>query len=446
MEKFIEAVAKYELLKGVSKVYVALSGGPDSMVLLHLFKNISLKVPITVEAIHINHSLRAVSDREAELVMKWCDALKITCHIEQVDVKGKMGEGYAMEEAARICRYEVFSGYLKEKGAKVALGHHRDDQAETVLMNFFRGSGLKGLGGMLPERDGYIRPMLEVSRDEIVTYCKKNAIEYVTDESNKDTAYRRNLLRHDVIPYLEKQLGVDIGLTLARTSGLMQDEESMICLEVDRRFKEAKPKIENDRIAIRVECLLEQPVAMQRRLIRRCIAVVTHSLWNISSDHIASIRQLLTGESGKQVDLPNGIKVSRDYEWLVVTTNHEPKFFKRGETQTCILEDFEWNDFPKKPYTKWFDYDKIRGNLTIRTRNNGDYIRIGANLGKKKLKDYFIDMKLSKDLRDLVPILTDENEVLWIVGYRMNDAYKVTEKTQRVLEVTYIEYGDDSAG
>lgn len=444
VEQFREAITEYKLLEDVKTVYIALSGGPDSIVLLDLFCQEKSELGVEVKAIHIHHGLRKVSDDEAVFVSDWCAGQGIECHVREVDVKGRMDEGHGMEEAARLSRYEVFEAFLqKSPNCCIALGHHRDDQVETVLMNFLRGSGLKGLGGMLPQRQGYIRPLLSVSRDEIIDYCRGKGLPYITDESNSDTTYRRNKLRHEVIPYIESALGNAISDIIGRSSKILQEEERFIHEQMLERFGELNAEFKSHSISLDAKALMLQNPVLGRRMVRHCIGLLKSDLKGISMSHVEAVLALIENGTGKGIDLPDGIRVTVDYGLLIFRDLSEAsvmdKSVEKGVIQTKILEEFKWDEFPKKNYTKWFDYDKIRGTLVVRTRRNGDYIRVGKTFGKKKLKDFFMDIKMPRDERDTVALLADEEEVLWIIGHRINDRYKVTEGTTKVLEVQYKE-------
>ncbi len=226
MKDFLEKLESNNLLKEVTRITVALSGGADSMALLHILQPIALKRSISFGAVHIHHGLRDASDNEAEMVKKWCENLGIDLTIHRVDVESQMAKGMSLEEAARECRYKVFQTYCTSSGEVIALGHHRDDQVETVLLNLFRGSGLKGLGGIQPKRDCYIRPLLDYSKQDILEYCHHNDIDYVFDESNNSKVHRRNALRLDLIPEIEKVMGRGINEGISKMSGLLREEEA----------------------------------------------------------------------------------------------------------------------------------------------------------------------------------------------------------------------------
>lgn len=453
-----DTLIEYNMLSQVETLYVALSGGADSMALLHCLKALKTThampelAGIAIEAIHINHQLRTISIDEEQKVRSWCKEWSIPCLVHKVDVKAQMGQGTSLEEAARIERYKVFDTCRDVGRSVVALAHHRDDQAETVLLNLFRGSGLKGLGGMHYTRDGYIRPMLDIPRTVIESYCHTNAIPYVNDESNQDTYYKRNALRHQVMPLLEEVMGYDIRQKLTETAALLRDDEAYLSKCTQNVYENCVVKESENRIAISIRDLLSKEVAMQRRLLRYVLMRIKNDLKGITFKHINQMLLLCRGETGKRFMPVKDVLVVRSYEELIVmygdeagryleatgeVSKKEQSLDFKGVVMTQ-LEAFNWDEIPKNLYTKWVDYDRIKGNLVVRTRKNGDFIRVGANLGKKKLKDLFIDMKVPKEERNDVPIVADENEVIWVVGYRMNDAYKVTTNTKTILQLEYI--------
>lgn len=448
---------EFHMLKDVKTLYVGLSGGADSMALLHLLLKPCEQAGIKLKAIHIHHGIRDASNDEEEAVTRWCNEIGIECCIHKVNVKARMGDGVGLEEAARIERYEIFERYLETPKSKLALGHHQDDQAETVLLNLFRGSGLKGLGGMSYVRDQYIRPLLDVSRSDIEDYCMDAGLPYVSDESNDDLIYRRNTIRHEILPYIERKLGFELRTKLADTAMLIRDDEALFDQLVQEHFGMIVNCQSMGMMELDVNGLIHEMVAMQRRLMRFAVQTLTGSIKGLSLKHINSMIELCYGQTGKTIYLPMGVCVKRSYNRLILSTmsenDGEPKAeiniesktlvdgqcLNIGEIKFLVKKDFDWDQIPKNIYTKWFDYDRIIGNLVVRQRRNGDYIRIGDNLGKKKVKDVFIDMKTPRDDRDKALIIADDSEVLWIVGYRTNDAYKVTANTKTILQVEYTE-------
>ncbi|MDF1616480.1 tRNA lysidine(34) synthetase TilS [Petrocella sp. FN5] len=456
MEKFIKFIEAYDLIGKARKIYVALSGGADSMALLDLFITYQNTLSLEVEAIHIHHGLRKASDMEAEHVMAHCERLGIPCRTFYVDVMALAACGKSVEEAARDLRYEIFDKIIKEEGGQVALAHHLDDQAETVLMNLFRGSALKGLGGMQPMRDQYIRPLLDVTKEEIMTYCRLKSIPFEVDESNNDTKYTRNKLRLQIMPMLMKEIQPKLVEHICATASLVRDDDRYLEGLAEAAYDKAVIHQSKERIKWQRTVLCELDLVLLRRVMRQGLAYLEGGLRNVSMQHTEEMIALVrSGKTGKAIDLPMNRRLRCDYDVVTLDKDNHEEILKKQSIEvdwramrlheTYLYGDFcmrlfpfeKQKEFSKKSCTKWFDYDKIRGNLRIRTRENGDFIRFSPALHKKKIKDYFIDQKVNRSIRNQVPLLVSGNEVIWIVGYRINEAYKVTDATKTIIEVVY---------
>ncbi|VDN48100.1 tRNA(Ile)-lysidine synthase [Petrocella atlantisensis] len=456
MEKFIKFIEAYDLIGKARKIHVALSGGADSMALLDLFIQYQNTFGIEVEAIHVHHGLRKASDMEAAHVKAHCEGLGILCRTFHVDVLAAVACGKSVEEAARDLRYEVFDRIIKEEGGRVALAHHLDDQAETVLMNLFRGSSLKGLGGMQPIRGAYIRPLLEVTKEEIMEYCRLKAIAFDVDESNYETKYTRNKMRLQIIPMLTEQIQPKLSEHVCATASLIREDDRYLEDLAVEAYEKAVIYQSIEKIKWQRTDLCNLDSVVLRRVLRQGMARLEGGLRNISKQHTDEMMALVkSGKTGKAMDLPMNRRLRCDYDVVTLDRgNHEeivkPEPIEIDLTSMTLYETYTYDDFTirlfpyekqtefsKKSCTKWFDYDKIRGNLRIRTRENGDFIRFSPALHKKKIKDYFIDKKVNRSVRDQVPMLVLGHEVIWIVGYRINEAYTVTDATKTIIEVVY---------
>jgi tRNA(Ile)-lysidine synthase len=455
MEKFIEFIEAYDLIGTASKIHIALSGGADSMALLDLFITYQKTHPIEIDAVHVHHGLRTASDIEAVHVKAHCERLDIPCRTFYVDVLASAACGKSVEEAARDLRYEIFDQIIKEEGGLVALAHHQDDQVETVLMHLFRGSALKGLGGMQPKRGAYIRPLLNVTQEEIMTYCQQRSISFDVDESNYDTKYSRNKLRLQIIPML-KEVQPRLSEHICATASLISEDDRYLEELATMAYDRAVIYQSRDKIQWQRTVLCELNPVLLRRVLRQGLAFSEGGLRNVSKYHTEEMMALVVSEkTGKAIDLPMNRRLGCDYDIVTLDRNDHGEILKKqpleidlmgmrlyeiyqyGAFCMKIIPNEKQKEFSKKSCTKWFDYDKIRGNLRIRTRENGDFIRFSPDLHKKKIKDYFIDQKVNRSIRDQVPMLVSGHEVIWIVGYRINEAYKVTDATKTIIEVVY---------
>jgi len=451
----IDFIQSEDMLAKGDNLAVALSGGADSMALLHLLLTMSASWSLNLSAVHIHHGLRQASDEEEVFVKTYCKENNIPLLTKHVDLTPMLNEGMSIEMAAREARYDVFGQYASDHNCLIALGHHMDDQAETVLLNLLRGTGVQGLKGMLPQRGCYIRPLLKVSKEELLAYCHRHNIPFVTDESNDSRVYRRNYLRHDVLPMLEEQVQPKIVAHLSKTAEILREEDAyMEALTVS--FMASVVQNDGSGVVIDLTELNKQPKVMKRRLYRKALGLCIEDLRNVSFSHIEQMMHLGDGNhTGKCCHLPEGWQFRSNYnegilelrpeesvdevsvEEVDLTKLTEGHNLIRGAFEFKVLKGQKADDFPNEVYTKWFDYDKIGTNLVLRTRVPGDYMTLGSEGFKKKLKDYLIDAKVARTERGQIPLIALGQEVVWLVGYRINEKYKVSETTTDILSVVY---------
>lgn len=436
-----KTISNNKLLKQGERVGVAVSGGVDSMCLLHYLNCRKSELGITLTAINIDHSIRENSKQDSDFVIKYCKDNNISVHSFKVNALAYSTENkLTIEEGARICRYGVFDGLLK-KGIvdKIAIAHHKQDQVETVLLNIFRGSGLKGLTGMEYEQNGYIRPLLNTDKSEILCYQSENNIPFVEDETNMDTEYSRNFLRHTVIPQIKSHWNNFENNLISLSKICKQDNEyidSTICYD-NLVFDENLVKIPLGMF------VLPNPVVF--RLLRKGFEHL-HALKDIEQKHLQIIKNLASqSENGTRINLPNGVTAIMEYEYLTLAKKKNAK--KQGSKEfvcgkqnilgieaqikkTKILENVTMEN------SHIFDYKKLPKNCIWRTRQTGDmFTKFGG--GTKKLKDYFIDKKIPSRLRNEIPLLCDGNEVMVVLGVEISDKIKVDENTKLACVISY---------
>lgn len=467
-ERVLDFVQERKLLSAKDRVLAGVSGGADSVCLLFMlfFLRKQMWGKLRVEVVHVHHMIRGKeADEDMAYVEKLCAQYEIPFHGVCIPVQHIAKEqGLSLEEAGRKARYDTFHRICQERGLnKIAVAHHKDDQAETVLMNLLRGTGLKGAAGIPAKRNGIVRPLLCLSRKEIETYLQEKAVEYRTDSSNLDCVYTRNKIRNQVFPYLKEQINPKALEHLVLFSHQAEEIEDYFNNQANILLDEYG-KLEKKRVILSLECRKE-PKILRTYIIRMCLEKIGTGLKDVSAVHIEQIHQLMDGRTGAKVQLPRGIWVEKNYGEVIFFLE-EPKE-KGQEVIEVRLEDLQENEsyvvpyedgffdfqvknvnffqtFPKKKYTKWFDYDTIKFVLQLRTRKPGDFLVINAAGGRKKLKDYFMDAKISRQDREHKILLTEGSEVLWIVGERMSEKYKVQKETKKVLEVTY--YKEFSGG
>ena len=455
---------KHHMIEEGGRIVAGVSGGADSVCLLLLLAKLRENMSFSLEAVHVEHGIRgAESLADAEFTEELCRNLKIPCRRYTVNAVTYAEEtGESLEEAARELRYDCFRrACAGEPAAKVAIAHHGDDSAETMLFHLARGTGIRGLSGIAPVMDmggiQVIRPLLCLTREEIEAWLEEREQPWCTDVTNGDVTYSRNRIRSQVLPGL-KLINNQAVLHMTETARQLRE----ICAYLDEAALQAGQgayeiiEIDEKNRQIRVFCEAFHKIApvLQTNLLHQLIGMLAGSRKDITSGHVEQVRQLFFGEVGRRISLPRGITAERTYEtvdlffvWKEKEKEAALQPFCRmlaipGETLCgngmrfrVKVMDFDGNfeKIPEKRYTKWFDYDKIKNTVWLRTRRPGDYLQSDREGGHKKLKRYFIDEKIPAKDRDQILLLTEESHVLWVIGHRISEAYKVDRGTKRVL-------------
>ena len=431
-------------LKG-EKVIIGLSGGMDSVCLFHILKDLG----VSLEAVHVNHQIRGEeAKRDEQFVKDLCARYNIPFHGYRYDVPKISREKHlSEEEAGRMVRKEAFARVMKEQGAGyVALAHHGNDRAETFLFHLSRGTGVKGLGSMKPVQGTIIRPLLWAERKEIEQYVQEKGYEFVEDATNSQTEYTRNKIRHEIIPALEEINPRCIPHICGAAEKL-----SAVSAYIDREAEKLcrlSAVMYGQEVQILKLAFEQGDEVLRIPVLQKCVEYLSGSLVNITEEHLEKLGALFAMQTGKEIHLPYGITAVRTYEGIRM-------FFREEKGQTEPVEitgegtyDFggvifrvsveAWDEskiFPIKNYTKCFDYDKIIDKVFLRNRGSGDYLEINKNHGRKSLQDYLVNEKVPKDERDRVILLACGSHILWVVGKRISEYYKVTKETKKVLKV-----------
>jgi tRNA(Ile)-lysidine synthase len=401
--------------------------------------------------------------QDESYVKELCDMLRIplkVCRIDVASLAVKMG--MSVEEAGREARYNEFKAYAEEIGEqKIAVAHNRNDQAETVLMHIIRGSGLAGLVGMEHIRGNIIRPLLDVDRSEIEQYCSRHELHPRTDSSNLKCDYARNKVRLNILPLIDSSFGSDITGSLCRLSALALRDSGYIEECAAKAFEDCLLSNESkDGVVLDAGKLGALHPALAGRVIRRALSRIKGNLKEIESLHIDTVTELaVNGRTGAVLQLPGNIRVSLSYNkirfYMEDTANKiiSESFcrllavpgcttFRSSEAITAeIAEKVENIDkYGKIGYNflvQFFDYDLLKKGIYVRSRAEGDIFTPRGSKGTKKLKKYFIDCKIPREIRQEIPLVAIDNEIIWIVGYKTSDKFKVTENTKRVLILKY---------
>ena len=445
------------------RILVAVSGGPDSVVLLYLLNKYKFESPnYTLAIAHLNHLTRGVdSNKDSDFVAGLGRRLDIETFIEVVDVALLSRQKKAsFQESARIIRYEFFERILaKWQGSLIALGHNSDDQAETFVMNLLRGSGLSGLTGIRSRRNSFIRPLRDCSRAEIEEYILVNGLESRCDKSNQEKCYLRNKIRLDLIPTLELY-NPNIKNSLVSTSRLLADDDAYMEKQVMTAMRDVEFIIKNNNlVSLDINLFNLQHPALQKRLIRKAILSVKGDLRSISVRHVLNLIKIMKREDGaKKMHLPDHLTaICENGELLIYKGNHcdyvgdesffDDLMFKHinipGSTDIGFLGlslsiklvsknsiDLSFTNSNKA----YLDYDKTGTDLKVRVFRPGDrFIPLGMK-GTKKLKSFFIDEKIPQSQRKSIPLLTSKNDdIIWVYEKRIGERYRVTDKTSNIL-------------
>ena len=433
-------------------VAVALSGGADSVCLLHILHNFQFSIfNFQLSAIHINHGIRGdEAERDEQFCVDLCKSLDIPIDVFHIDVPACAREmGMGLEEAGRVCRYEIFESFKNYGVTKIATAHTSSDNTETILLGLTRGCGLSGLAGIPPVRGRIIRPLIDITREEVESYCALHSLRFITDSTNKDTCFSRNKIRLEVIPRL-LELNPNVHATAARLSEIVRDEDEFLeQLTIDN----GKLKIENDE-SISVAQLKNFHIALRRRSVRKIIIEKTGLMPEFS--HVEEACKMIGSGSGC-VQLKGGwrAELSGDLFLIKKITPRDPRKMWsvnfNSELQTpnsefvkvISIKEFrdmaKFNTFLLKDS---LDYDTITrtligSSLIIRNRRDGDRFAPAGRGLTKSLRKLFKEAKIPVERRDDICVLTSEESegVLWVEGFGPAEGYAVTDGTQTVLMI-----------
>jgi tRNA(Ile)-lysidine synthase len=450
-------IEEHQLLISGDHVLVAVSGGPDSMVLLSLLQQLAAELSLTLAVGHVEHGLRGEESRaDAAFVKECAQKLNLPVHIGSFDVPSLAREkGLSFEVAAREVRYKYLWETAQSIGAnKIAFAHHANDQVETILMRFLRGTSLTGLTGIpiSREMDGIrvIRPLLYIWRDEIESYCRKEGIAYRTDSSNLSVKYFRNKIRLNLLPHLEHEYNKNIYKAINQLGEILRDEDAYMEQEaakaLERVLLERKPgRYTLDNAAIRM-----LPIALQRRVIKLILYYLSGHTREWESVHIEGIRKLIQSDApSAEMDLAHHIQAYREYHLIHIACQEDQCLTLSQEVTLAIPGS---TDLPElgirvkatviegahaRPDSQWearFDYDELGGHpLYVRTRREGDVIRPYGMSGTKKIKDLLIEAKVPRRERDRWPLLIWKDQIEWVIGIRRGRGAVVTPNTRRTL-------------
>lgn len=454
--RFKKFINTNNLLADCQKLLLGVSGGPDSLAMLDLFYKLKNDLGIEIAAAHLDHMFRKESKSEADFVEDFTNKKGIKLFRKQLNLpKIIKRNNLSAEAAARKVRFNFFKEIIEKNDFDLlSLAHHSDDQAETVLLNLFRGSGLQGLSGIQPaaEFNGIkvIHPMLEFSKKEILNYCTQNNLQPRFDSSNQENIYSRNIIRNQIFPVVEEKINSRAREVIARSSNLLTAENDFLEQLAVREYKKILKRKNDKKIIIDFDKFQNIDQVLQRRIYRQIYNHLNNNLDDLYLDHIFEIEKLINdNKTGRGVDIASGIRVEISYSDLVFlkkdklregTINKKEieleKEIQIDKNRSLITEIVDCRDFSFSEDFQQaaFDYDKLNLPLFIRNRKTGDKFRPLGMSGHKKVKDILIDEKVPKYKRDQLLLVVDvKGNIVWLAPYKISDKYKITEETDKVL-------------
>jgi len=453
IDKVLHYIEENHMLQAGDTVAAGISGGADSVCLLFILVKLREKIPFRLTAVHVNHRIRVEAAGDAAYVEKLCRDWNCGFYYAEEDVRAyASAHRLSEEEAGRIIRYDAFRRALEDTGApegKIAVAHNKNDNAETVLFHLIRGCGLTGLTGIRPVRGRIIRPLLCVSRPEIERFLDENGLSYCIDRTNNDDTYTRNKIRHHILGFAEQEISSRAVSHIYDTSVILAEAEDYIRENTERALGRCA-RWEGKEVIFQADIFCREHPMIQKQCILYAIERAAGSRKDISAVHVENVRQLFFRKGNGRTDLPYGLTACREYgcvrlfgrdggkeqaEAREVPVPGEIGWPGGMKLVTSVFPREKSQNIEEKTYTKWFDYDKIIKCLVLRGRQTGDYLQAYADGGRKTLKAYFIEEKIPRAKRDSIPLLADGSHILWIIGGRISEYYKIDEQTKTVLQV-----------
>jgi tRNA(Ile)-lysidine synthase len=453
LEKVKRTIVENNLLAVGDSVLVALSGGPDSVALLHILTRLRQELKLNLAAVYVNHRIRPrAALKEEQFCWRLCDDLQVVLSIRREDVPAlAQKQKKSLEETARDFRYAVFEELARQGNHdKIALGHHRDDRVETILFRILRGTGPAGLRGIPVRRGKIIRPLYEVTKEEILSYLRRHRLEYCVDQSNRSCEFARNYVRNKLLVDIRKHLNPAVDTALLNLSEIASAEEDFLHRYADKVYHKVVRKTVGDKIELDLPRFTGYDTWLRRRLLRYCLAEASESVAAFDKMVIDRLEHLCLG-SGKALSLPQGVQAVIVGEKVVLynksrSADDYQVVLQPG--QLCRLPNVRLNvrarltsDFDKSWRTERcarrvrLDWEKLAPPLTVRNIRAGDRFQPLGMKGTKKVGDFLTDRKVHRVYRNEIPMVCDRKGIVWLVGYEIADRVKIDASTERVLEI-----------
>lgn len=451
-----QTIKKHSMLIGRERVLIGLSGGPDSVCLLYVLRNFKDEFKLDLHALYVDHGLRPnETQREIKFCEDLCKRLNLPFVTRSIEVLSYAKDKRLNKQAAaRELRYLVFEEMaLKVNAHRIALGHTADDQAETLLMRLLRGSGPTGLSGIPPVRGKIIRPLIDIERREIERYLEEEKADFIVDSSNLREDYLRNKMRLSLIPML-RDVNPSIIETLSKTAEIFREEERHFEIIVAKTLMRLVSRKSDSRIELFLGPLEVMEKVILRRVLRRALEQ-TRGLREVSFFNIEDIIELIkSGRAGDRLYLPKGIRAIKGYSTFVLTSEPPVKLdtcsidvpgeitlkkagmsIKASIVEPSSVIEVKTPEIGPRTTVALFDAERVTFPLTVRSRKKGDFFYPLGFGKRKKLQDFFVDEKVPRDERDSIPLIVSGEDIVWVVGYRGDERYRVTEETKKVLRL-----------
>ncbi|MBI3460319.1 tRNA lysidine(34) synthetase TilS [Candidatus Acetothermia bacterium] len=458
-----KTIIQHQMLAPRDRVLVAVSGGIDSVTLLHLLCVLREEFSLSLAVAHLDHQLRSDSAKDAKFVSKLAEQLKLLCFIERADVRGLAAiEKRTTEEAARKARYAFLERAARTWEANtLAVGHTLNDQVETFLMRLLRGAGLEGLKGIPTMRAlnpslTLIRPLIDCARTQIEAYAKEHKLTYREDPTNRENSFTRNKIRHQLLPWLVREFNPNLYNTIARTQKVLAQASQFLDMLSENNLNELIRDKTRDSLTIDRAGFNRLDKFLKSLVLRKALYRLGRKQTEISFDHIERIIQALVSKERLRLELPGAIRLQTRSSRIVLRQGEQ-----RSEAPYCwllnvpgetVLAEIGWrfscqfmsktsfmqakNTLNSASLEAYVDFDTIKGNLHVRNRRPGDrWAPLGLK-GKKKLQDFFVDEKIAAEERDRVPLLCDGISIVWVVGWRTSHLHRIRRETRSVLKIS----------
>ncbi|MBD3331501.1 tRNA lysidine(34) synthetase TilS [candidate division GN15 bacterium] len=455
----LKAVAKiidqHRLIEDNQKLLVALSGGTDSVCLLHLLRRFASRRRWQLVATHINHLIRPRNaERDQQFCEELCKQWKIPLIVETYDIPALARTGKTgLEETAREIRYQVFEQLARQEECdRIVLGHHADDQAETVLFRIIRGTGINGLAGIPRKRGRIVRPLLEFTRIELEEYRDHHDLPYREDETNAQLTYDRNYIRHKLLPQIRKRLNPRINRSLVSLAEIAAIEVEALDARTDKALAKVRTTTPGGKIELAIDKLTRYDRAIRRRVLRRCVAELLGEQQGVDKVVISRLESLLE-VSARPVALPGRTRAERIGQlvvmhhmrrarWELPIVSRRTRLPGMKMSLVCRPQTYDGEAIPRirRARQVTVDKEKLSGSLSVRTVKDGDRFVPFGMTGTKKIGDYLTDRKIPAVYRDEIPVVCDQKGIIWLAGFEIAERVKVDRATQEVMRLEIIRH------